>query len=401
MTPSPRMSNGITDNAIPSPDADARYQASRRVTVVGAMVNVVLSVVKVVFGLQGHSQALVADGIHSLSDLVSDAMVLVAVRHGSRDADEDHPYGHGRIETVITVALGVFLILVGAGIMYDAGYRLFAPRDLLRPDVLTLVIAALSIVSKEALYHYTARAARRFRSNVLRANAWHHRSDAISSVVVAVGIAGTLAGLPYLDAIAAIVVAAMIAKIGWGLMWQSVRELIDTGLERERVVAVEHAIQSVPGVKALHMLRSRRMGSDALVDVHILVEPTLSVSEGHQISETVRARLIRQFEEITDVLVHIDPEDDATVSPSQHLPQRDEMLVRLRREWRGLDEARRLRRVTLHYLGGKVNVELVLPLAVVTDLDSAETLAEALARGARNLPEVGKVAVHFESALAR
>lgn len=395
------MSNGITDNAIPSPDADARYQASRRVTVVGAMVNVVLSVVKVVFGLQGHSQALVADGIHSLSDLVSDAMVLVAVRHGSRDADEDHPYGHGRIETVITVALGVFLILVGAGIMYDAGYRLFAPRDLLRPDVLTLVIAALSIVSKEALYHYTARAARRFRSNVLRANAWHHRSDAISSVVVAVGIAGTLAGLPYLDAIAAIVVAAMIAKIGWGLMWQSVRELIDTGLERERVVAVEHAIQSVPGVKALHMLRSRRMGSDALVDVHILVEPTLSVSEGHQISETVRARLIRQFEEITDVLVHIDPEDDATVSPSQHLPQRDEMLVRLRREWRGLDEARRLRRVTLHYLGGKVNVELVLPLAVVTDLDSAETLAEALARGARNLPEVGKVAVHFESALAR
>ncbi|MHB1240041.1 MAG: cation diffusion facilitator family transporter, partial [Gammaproteobacteria bacterium] len=270
MTPSPRMSNGITDNAIPSPDADARYQASRRVTVVGAMVNVVLSVVKVVFGLQGHSQALVADGIHSLSDLVSDAMVLVAVRHGSRDADEDHPYGHGRIETVITVALGVFLILVGAGIMYDAGYRLFAPRDLLRPDVLTLVIAALSIVSKEALYHYTARAARRFRSNVLRANAWHHRSDAISSVVVAVGIAGTLAGLPYLDAIAAIVVAAMIAKIGWGLMWQSVRELIDTGLERERVVAVEHAIQSVPGVKALHMLRSRRMGSDALVDVHIL-----------------------------------------------------------------------------------------------------------------------------------
>ncbi|MHB1241681.1 MAG: cation transporter dimerization domain-containing protein, partial [Gammaproteobacteria bacterium] len=140
---------------------------------------------------------------------------------------------------------------------------------------------------------------------------------------------------------------------------------------------------------------------DALVDVHILVEPTLSVSEGHQISETVRARLIRQFEEITDVLVHIDPEDDATVSPSQHLPQRDEMLVRLRREWRGLDEARRLRRVTLHYLGGKVNVELVLPLAVVTDLDSAETLAEALARGARNLPEVGKVAVHFESALAR
>lgn len=395
------MANGITDNVCTSAGADVRYQTSRRVTIVGAMVNVVLSVVKVGFGVLGHSQALVADGVHSLSDLASDAMVLVAARHGSRDADEDHPYGHGRIETAITVALGVFLILVGAGIMYDAGYRLFAPQDLLRPDVLTLVVAGLSIASKEALYHYTARAARLVRSNLLRANAWHHRSDAISSVVVAVGIAGTLAGLPYLDAIAAIVVALMIAKIGWDLMWQSVRELVDTGLEREQVVAVEHAIQSVQGVKALHMLRSRRMGPDALVDVHILVDPSLSVSEGHQISETVRARLIRQFEEINDVLVHIDPEDDETASPSEHLPLRDEMLARLHDRWRGLDEARCVRRVTLHYLGGKVNVELVLPLSVATDMGTAQALAEALARGARDLPEVGKVTVHFESAPAR
>ncbi len=394
------MADGITHNASAALDGGTRYRIAHRVTVVGAAVNVALAAAKIAFGIVGRSQALIADGIHSLSDLASDAVVLVAARHGSRDADAEHPYGHARVETAFTVGLGVFLIAVAAGIGYDAGSRLFAPSELLRPDVLALAVALLSIVAKEALYHYTVRAARRSRSNLLRANAWHHRSDAVSSVVVAVGIGGTMVGLPYLDAVAAVIVALMIAKIGWDLSWQSLRELIDTGLDAERVAAVKRAILAVDGVQALHMLRSRRMGPDALVDVHILVDPRVSVSEGHQISETVRARLMRQFDEINDVLVHIDPEDDETASPSSGLPLREEILRRLDRAWRGIDEARRIERVTLHYLEGKVDVEVVVPLDAVADLAGARALAQALARRAGALDEVGEVRVHFEGARA-
>lgn len=394
------MADGITHNASAVLDGGTRYRIAHRVTVVGAAVNVALAAAKIAFGIVGRSQALIADGIHSLSDLASDAVVLVAARHGSRDADAEHPYGHARVETAFTVGLGVFLIAVAAGIGYDAGSRLFAPSELLRPDVLALAVALLSIVAKEALYHYTVRAARRSRSNLLRANAWHHRSDAVSSVVVAVGIGGTMAGLPYLDAVAAVIVALMIAKIGWDLSWQSLRELVDTGLDAERVAAVKRAILAVDGVEALHLLRSRRMGPDALVDVHILVDPRVSVSEGHQISETVRARLMRQFDEINDVLVHIDPEDDETASPSSGLPLREEILRRLHRTWRGIDEARRIERVTLHYLEGKVDVEVVVPLDAVADLAGARALAQALARRAGALDEVGEVRVHFEGAHA-
>ncbi len=394
------MTNGIAHHRTTPPDAGARYRAVHRVTVVGAAINVVLAGAKILFGIIGRSQALVVDGVHSLSDLVSDAMVLVAARHGSRDADEDHPYGHARVETAVTVGLGVLLIAVGAGIGYETGSRLFAPKELLRPDLLTLIVALLSIVSKEGLYHYTVRAARRVRSNLLQANAWHHRSDAISSVVVAIGIGGTMAGLPYLDAVAAVIVALMIAKIGWDLSWQSLRELVDTGLDREQVAAVKQAILAVDGVQALHLLRSRRMGRDALVDVHLLVDPKVSVSEGHQISETVRRRLMRRFDEISDVLVHIDTEDDEATMSSHDLPLREEILDRLHRQWRGFDEARRIERVTLHYLEGRVDVEVVLPLDVVADLPAARALARALARRAKSLDGVGEVRVQFEAASA-
>ncbi|HKK14154.1 MAG TPA: cation diffusion facilitator family transporter [Gammaproteobacteria bacterium] len=375
--------------------ADARYRTTRRVTVVGAVANLLLAAVKIAVGVVGQSQALVADGVHSLSDLASDAMVMFAAKHASRDADEDHPYGHGRIETVATVALGAFLILVGIGLGYDAGDRLFHPQALLRPTVYTLVVAALSVVFKEALYHYTVRAARRVRSELLRANAWHHRSDAISSVIVVVGVAGTLAGLPYLDALAAVGVALMIAKIGWDLSWRSLRELVDTALEADRVALIRRTIMGVDGVRALHMLRTRRSAGAALVDVHIIVDATLSVSEGHQIGEKVRARLLAEIDEVSDVTVHIDPEDDEEASPSNHLPLREEMLARIRDRWSGIAAAQQVENVTLHYLDGRVHAEVVLPLDVADGPGQARALSARLARAARQLEEIGDVQVYF------
>ena len=186
------------------------------------------------------------------------------------------------------------LILIGAGIAFDSLRRLFHPEALQTPAWWAMAIAAVSVVSKEAVYHYTVRAARRFRSKLLEANAWHARSDAASSVVVIVGVGGSLLGLGYLDAMAAVAVSWMIGKMGYRLARRSVEELIDTGLEPEQVEAIRGALMEVDGVRDLHMLRTRQMGPKSLVDVHVLLDdPKLSVSEGHQISETARADLIR------------------------------------------------------------------------------------------------------------
>ena len=378
-----------------APDAE-RYTVTRRVTVLGAVVNVILAVLKVVLGVIGHSAALVADGIHSLSDLASDVVVLYAAKLGSEHADERHPYGHARIETVATVAVGALLIIVAAGIAYDAVARMFHPERLLHPTLVTLVVAAVSVLAKEGLFQYTMRIAKRLRSNLLRANAWHHRTDAISSVVVIVGIGGALAGLEYLDAVAAVLVGLMIAKAGWDLAAHSISELVDTALEPERLEAIRNTILEVEGVGALHMLRTRRMGADALVDVHILVDPTISVSEGHQLSERVRWHLIHNIDEVADVTVHIDPEDDEEAAPSMHLPLREKMVALLRERWAGIDHADAIEEIRLHYLDGKIEVELLLPLDVAgSEVTGAQAVGAKLARAAEELEEVRCARVHY------
>lgn len=374
---------------------EERYRITRNVTLIGSVLDLALGVAKIIIGIIGQSQALIADGIHSLSDLLTDFMVLFAAKHSHREADEEHPYGHGRIETAMTVALGIALVLVAIGIGYDAGRRLFAPDLLWHPGWLPLVVAVISIVSKEAIYQYTMHYARLLRSNMLRANAWHSRSDAISSVVVVVGILGSMAGLDYLDALAAIGVALMIAKIGWDLAWHSVRELIDTGLDPEQVQKIRDFIQSLDGVKDLHLLRSRRMGADALVDVHIQVSDRLSVSEGHQISENVRRRLIDEFEDIADVMVHIDPENDEEVQACCSLPLRKEIIDRLRKKWSDIPHADLVRDITLHYLDGKIHLELFLPLDNIDDLAMAKRLSGELRKASQELREIGEVKVCY------
>jgi len=373
---------------------DARYREVRKVTLIGSVVDLLLGIIKVVIGYLSHSQALVADGIHSFSDLFTDFLVLFAAKHSHREADEEHPYGHGRIETVATVALGVALLTVAAGISYDAVRRLLEPDLLLHPGLLALLAALVSVFAKEVIYQYTARVARRLRSNMLHANAWHSRSDAISSIVVVIGVGGTMAGLRWLDAAAAIVVALMIAKIAWDLLWKSLQELIDTALEAEQVEAISASIRDVPGVRSLHMLRTRRSGSDALVDVHILVDPKLSVSEGHQIGETVRSRLLAGNDEVTDVTVHIDPEDDELASPCTHLPLRDEILRRLEAQWQQLEGAPQPDKVVLHYLNGKVHVDVYLPRSSGAEQER-DALAGAVSRAARQAEDIGDVHVYY------
>jgi divalent metal cation (Fe/Co/Zn/Cd) transporter len=270
------------------------------------------------------------------------------------------------------------------------------PQRLLHPTSLALVAAVVSVLAKEGLFHYTMRAARRQRSNLLRANAWHHRTDAISSVVVIVGIGGAMAGLDYLDAVAAVIVGLMIAKAGWDLAAESIHELVDTALEPERLEAIRNAILEVEGVGSLHMLRTRRMGAEALVDVHILVDPTISVSEGHQLSEKVRWHLIRTIDEVADVTVHIDPEDDEVAAPSMHLPLREKMVAKLCERWAGVAHADAIENITLHYLDGKIEVEVLLPLDLAAgDVAGLRAIGDALEQAVSSLDEVRCVRVHY------
>jgi cation diffusion facilitator family transporter len=374
----------------------ARARATSRTAAVGAVANAFRSAGKIGVGHTANSQALVADGIHSLSDLLTDLLVWVAGRHASQAPDAEHPYGHGRYETLATLLLTAFLMVVAVGLGWDSAQRLFNPDELLTPGPLALYAAAASILINEGLFWYTLAYARRVRSDMLRANAWHHRSDAISSVVVLVGVGGTMAGLPYLDAIAAVLVALMIAKIAAELGWEAMRELVDTGLEAERISQIRKTIDSVGGVRDLHMLRTRRHGGHASADVHVLVDPRVSVSEGHIISTLVEQRLKGEIDEITDVTVHIDPEDDEQAPPTSGLPLRTEATARLDRLWRDIAEAARRTRTVLHYLNGRIEVEVFFPIEVCEGRsENARSLNRRLQDALEADPSFGRVTAYF------
>ena len=372
-----------------------RKRETNRITYWGVAVNLFLAIIKTVGGVLGQSQALLADGIHSLSDLASDAMVLIAVKHAGEDADEDHPYGHARYETLATVALGFLLIGVAIGIAYDAMLRLENPDEIAVPALFTLVIAVISILSNEGLYHATKAVAQKIRSPMLEANAWHHRSDAVSSIIVFVGIGATYIGYPLLDAIAAILVALMIGKIGLDLSRRSMQELVDTALEPEVIENIKLTILSIDDVRHLHMLRSRRMGHNALVDVHIQVSPKLSVSEGHHIAEMVEKAVKEKFEDINDVTVHIDPEDDEAAASCMDLPVRSEILATLNKAWSEHAILKNIDDVTLHYLDGHIYVEACLPLTHLQRLEDADDLKNEFSQICSSIERLGESKLNF------
>ncbi|MDA8390637.1 MAG: cation diffusion facilitator family transporter [Gammaproteobacteria bacterium] len=368
-----------------------------RVVLRGLLTNILLACGQITVGIFGRSAALVADGFHTLSDLLSDSLVWLASRFGARAADQDHPYGHARIETAGAFGLSLVLIGTGIGIALHAADILGHPGQLAPPDLAALAMAMVAIGVKEGLYWYTQRAAQRLRSQLLRANAWHYRTDVFSSAVVAVGVAGSLLGVHDLDAIAAIGVAILIVRMGANIGWQAMRELVDTGLEAEKLERIRQVILSIDGVRTLHLLRTRQTGGLALIDVHILVDGTLSVSEGHQIAEMVRLALKNRVENIADVLVHIDPEDDQYAVVNIHLPSRSALLARLKDYFAGIEEARAMAEadIALHYLGGKLHVEIMLPLDCAPTPVAARALQERFQAAARHDADIASLIVCF------
>lgn len=373
----------------PGEARDRRFRATRLASIIAAVVNACLAVMQVVAGWLFQSQALIADGIHTLSDLVSDAVVLFAATQAAAGPDEDHPYGHGRIETLATIVVGVFLALAGLAIAWSAGQRLLQWETLTGPAPAALAFALLTIIAKESLYQYTVRVARRIGSSLLQANAWHHRSDAFSSLVVLVGIGGAIAGWPWLDALAAFIVAFFILFMAWRLIFPSAAELIDTALDPEQVARIQQSIATVPGVHSVHMLRTRKLGNEAAADVHIQVGSQISVSEGHQIADEVYRAIAATLPNLRDITVHVDPENDEERVTGVRLPLRPEILARLRKVWREEHELEQIEALELHYLAGQVHLNITLHVEEEQTLECLRRRSDRLATDIRALPDWG------------
>ncbi len=349
-----------------APLEGARYRQAQRVTWVSAGVNVLLTIAQVAIGLLANAQSLVADGMHSASDLVADFMVLVANRKGAHPADSQHPYGHGRIETAASLILGVLLAVTGAAMLVAAGSRLQDVEHLPPVQPLALWTALATLVAKEGLFRYMLAVAEKLRSPMLVANAWHARSDAASSLVVAVGIGGALMGYKFFDSLAAALVGFLIVRMGLRFAYDALQELIDTGLSADEVAAIRTTLLATPGVVGVHDLRTRRMGHQGLVDAHVRVDSHISVSEGHRIAESARQAVVDAHEDVLDVLVHVDVEDDILWTVGQAAPlHRADALARLT-ALLGTDVPV-AERALLHYLGNRVEAELFLPEAFCLD----------------------------------
>ncbi len=298
------MSTTPSHSEIESTDDKA---ASQRVTWVSVGVNIVLSIGQIICGLFAHSQGLVADGVHSLSDLVADGFVLLALHFGQKQPDEDHPYGHQRYENLATVILGVLLLVVGLGMMWTAVGRLQHPETIAKVHYIALIVAVVALTTKELLFRYMLKVGEQLRSSLLIANAWHARSDAASSLVVGLGIIANMMGFPLADPIAALIVGGMVGKMGAGFTWDALQDLVDRSADAEHVAQIENIILATEGIRGIHMLKTRKTGDMILVDVHLEILGTLTVFEGHAIAEQARTNVLNGQKNVLDVMTHVDP----------------------------------------------------------------------------------------------
>lgn len=283
-----------------------RQTAAKRSTLISVAVNIALTAAQVAAGIVTGSQGLIADGIHSLSDLVADFVVLFANHHSGKEADDDHHYGHQRFETAASLVLGLLLVAVGVGMLWSAAVKLQHGDTIPQVQIAALWVALGALAAKEILFRYMLAVAERVRSAMLVANAWHARSDAASSLVVAIGIIGSLLGYPVLDPIAALIVGFMVARMGWTFAWDALHDLMDRAASDEEIGEIRRVLLATPGVLGLHDLRTRKMGDLIVADVHLEVDSDLNVRAGHDIAVDARRRVMAELP-VLNVMTHVDP----------------------------------------------------------------------------------------------
>ena len=372
-----------------------RSEESQKVTLVGAFIDFILAVIKIVLGFIGQSGALIADGIHSFSDLITDWVTWYAAKLSGDAPDDDHPYGHERFETVATLGLSIFLAIVGTIIIFD-GFGRFSNPNELKHESWLIAAATLSILSKEGLYWYTVKVAKNVKSDLLRANAWHHRTDAFSSIVVVIGIIGAANGYFFFDSVAAILVGVLIIYIGWQLGFEATKELVDTSIDQEDIKALHLALSEIKGVKSVHTLRTRKVGHKKSADVHVQVNPFLSVSEGHIISVSVERVAKECIEELDDVTVHIDPENDEEKddTPYKDLPERAQALKIISQSLKLENINYKIEKTQLHYLEGEILVDFYLSIDYLKN-NTIEEIQSKLSLALEKLPGFGQVKVYY------
>ncbi len=286
--------------------SEAKQKAAQKSTMVSVVINIVLSVAQIFVGFFAHSSALIADGIHSMADLLSDFVVLFVNRHSAKEADANHNYGHYRYETAASLFLGLSLLGVGLMMLKNAAYKIIFHPDVAQVQMIALWVAIFTLVSKEMLFRYMLKVAEKVRSKMLVANAWHARSDAASSLLVAIGIGGALLGYPIFDAVGALLVGLVIIKMGAEFSWDALSDLMDRAASEEEAEKIRQIIIESPQIKDCHDLRTRKMGDMIFVDVHIEIDGELTVRQGHDIADAVRDRVVSQLP-VLDMMIHIDP----------------------------------------------------------------------------------------------
>lgn len=361
----------------------------------GILVNISLTLLKVAVGVAGHSSALIADALHSLSDLASDVIVLLGYRVGQAPGDQRHPYGHGKIETLCTLVVGSMLIAVGIGMGWAAVDALRGEAKSI-PGLSALGAAAVSIVVKELLYRITARAAKDTGSKLLLANAWHHRSDAFSSIAALIGVGGAILGAPWMDPAAAAVVCIFVVKVGTDLGWSATQDLIDATVDDDLMERIKNTVMSVSGIAGCHGLKARRLGKDIIVDVDIEVDPGLNVVQGHELSRQVRLALFKNVKHVRDAMVHIEPTGarDGGFFAEENRKQLLDVAEKIAKKADGVKGVHGIRLIPLESRGYLVNMDIEVSPSLT--LGEAHEIAHQIKQCLREQTGIVDAVIHMD-----
>ena len=371
-----------------------------RITLLGLIANLFLAILKGFIGFISNSSALIADAGHSFSDLLSDGITLWAVKMSNIPKDKNHPYGHGKFETVGTFFVSIMLIFTGIGIAWHVLNKLDSPEV---PGIISLWMAAIAIVVKEGLFHITRVISKKTGSKILLANAWHHRSDAISSVAALIGIGGSQMGVPLMDPLAGVLVAGLIIKTGINIGYESIKELTDERVEEDVIIELSKIMNSIEGVDHYHEMRARKMGPHLLVDLHIQVESMMSISAAHQVAERVRLTILNKLPAVNEVLVHVDAEDDFLEEKGVRIPI-ENVLMRPQNKIENdvketiseIPEILGITHIYCHYLNKKLTVQVNIILNSSLLISDAQKIASLARKKIEKIKDIDAADLHLE-----
>ena len=379
---------------------DYNESIALRITWLGLSANLILAVSKGFIGFISNSSALIADAGHSFSDLLSDGITLWAVKMSNIPKDENHPYGHGKFETLGTFFVSIMLIFTGIGVAWHVFKNLY---NIEIPGIISLWMAGIAIFVKEMLFHITRMISKKTGSKILLANAWHHRSDSISSIAALIGIGGSQLGIPLMDPIAGVLVAGIIVKTGINIGYESIKELTDETVEEEIIGELSRIMDDIEGVDHYHEMRARKMGPHLLVDLHIQVNSMMSISSAHQVAERVRLTILNKLPAVNEVLVHVDAEDDFFEGNESQVPI-ENVLMRpqnkiendVKKVLKQIPEILGITHIYCHYLNKKLTVQVNIILNSELKIIDAQKIASIARRKIEKIKDIDVADLHLE-----